>query len=275
MSAHNDNRIVQGLWVGGRLSALERLCVRSYCAHGHEFHLYHYDELHNVPRVDGLRLMNAEEILPRTAIFTHRKGRLIYFADQFRFELLRRRGGWWMDMDTVCLRPLDFADDVVLAGPDGGRHLWNWILKFPAGHPLTGAIADSYSDVDRIQPWDSAKTKFHKARRRLLFWRDSRRYVTAREAGGMISLMDAARHFNLEKHVQPMAVCSLPANKGEDRFFRDLGCAWDDFLPSMPELRVLHCVNSTLTKTGVNKDGDFPANSLVEILKRRHGEANK
>ena len=27
--------------------------------------------------------------------------------------------------------------------------------------------------------------------------------------------------------------------------------------------------------TGANKDGDYPANSLYEILKRRHGEAEE
>ena len=47
------------------MSALERLCVLSYCAHGHEFHLYHYDELQNVPQVGGLRVMDGGEIPPR------------------------------------------------------------------------------------------------------------------------------------------------------------------------------------------------------------------
>ena len=65
----DTNRIVQGLWMGGRLSALERLCVRSFCAHGHEFHLYHYDELENVPRIEGLRLMDAREVLPRAQVY--------------------------------------------------------------------------------------------------------------------------------------------------------------------------------------------------------------
>ena len=269
-----DNRIVQGLWVGGRLSALERLCIRSYCAHGHEFHLYHYDELRNVPRVDGLRLMNADEILPRTAMFNHRKGRVIYFADQFRYALLSKRGGWWMDMDTVCLRPLDFAADVVLAGPGNGRHLWNWILKFPPGHPLTGAIADSYSDVDRIQPWDSAKTKFHKARRRLLFWRDSRNYITGRDAGGMIGLMDAARHFAAAQYEQPPEVCHFSWDI-RGFFYRDMDCGLDDFLSGLPELRAVHFINTNIRREGIDKDGAFPAGSLYEMLNRRYGEAKE
>ena len=268
----NTNRIVQGLWIGGRLGALERLCVRSFCAHGHEFHLYHYDELENVPRIGGLRLMDAREVLPRAAVFRHRKGGMAYFADHFRFELLRRRGGWWMDMDAVCARPLDFAADVVLAGSDNERHLWNWAIKFPPGHALASAIAQSYSDVDRIQPWDGATARFHKLRRRLLFWRDSRRYVTAREAGGMIGFRDAARHFGLWRHVQPAAAFCLPYSICGDGFYDELGCGWDEVLSAAPSLRVLHLANSAITRRGIDKDGEFPQESLYETLKRRYPE---
>ena len=88
----DNNRIVQGLWIGGRLTELERLCIRSFCANGHEFHLYHYDELQNLPQVEGLRLMDGAEVLPRTAIFRHSTGSLAFFADHFRWELLRQRG---------------------------------------------------------------------------------------------------------------------------------------------------------------------------------------
>ena len=264
-SIRGDNRVVQGLWVGGGLSAMERLCVRSYCAHGHEFHLYHYDELRNVPNIDGLRLMDAAEILPRAAIFRRRDSTLSCFADQFRFELLRQRGGWWADMDTACVRPLEFEEDIVF--PEAvGRHLWNWILKFPAGHPLAAAIANAYSDVDRFLPWDDAKTKLHKLRRRLLFWRDSRRYITAREAGGMMGLKAAVLHFGLEKHAQPAGVFC-----GDDPTMK-AGNDWNDFLSAAPELRVTHFGNSSIIAHGFDKDGIYPADSLYELLKRRYPE---
>ena len=272
MTAADDNRVVQGLWVGSQLSALERLCIRSYCAHGHEFHLYHYDELQNAPRIGGLLLFDAREILPRTAIFRHRKASFAYFADHFRFELLRQRGGWWADMDTVCVRPLDFSEDIVFACGLKPHRLMNHMLKFPRGHELTAAIADSYKDVDKIQPWDTPKAVWHKMRRRLLFWRDSRLYVTAREAGGMISLMSAVRHFRLDKYIQPESVFLLPGDLQFNLIFKGAGLDFDGILRVAPQLRCVHFCHSGFNAMGVNKDGEYPQDSVYEILKRRYPE---
>ena len=39
-------------------------------------------------------------------IFRYRdNGSYAGFANFFRYELLRKRGGWWVDLDTICLRP--------------------------------------------------------------------------------------------------------------------------------------------------------------------------
>ncbi len=268
----NGNRIVQGLWVGGRLSALERLCIRSFCAHGHEFHLYHYDELQNIPRIGGLRLLNAEDILPRAAIFFHKRGTLAFFADHFRFALLHKRGGWWADMDLVCVRPFDFAEGIVLSRTCRPGRLWNGMLKFPRGHPLVAALADSYSDVNRLQPWDKPLVRYHKIRRRLMFWRDSRLHIGGRDAGGMHSLMSAVRHFGLEEHIQPASVFTLPGDPKGRKVAESAGWNFDGLLAVAPELRCVHLCNSFLSLEGVDKDGDYPADSLYEVLKRRYPE---
>ena len=271
-----DNRIVQGLWVGGRLSALERLCVRSFCAHGHEFHLYHYDELHNVPRIDGLRLMNAEEILPHSAIFRHKRGTLAFFADHFRFELLHKRGGWWMDMDAICVRPLDFAADIVFSRSHRADRLWNGMLKFPSGHPLTAALADTYKDVNRILPWDNKPSViYHKIRRRLMFWQDSRRHIGGRDAGGMYGLMRAVEHFGLQEYIQPESVSLVSGNPRGRKVVEGAGWDFDGLLAVAPDLRCVHLCNSFFALEGVDKDGDYPADSLYEVLKRRYGEAKQ
>ena len=270
-----DNRAVQGLWVGGRLSALERLCVRSYCAHGHEFHLYHYDELHNVPRIDGLRLINAEEILPHTAVFRHRKGSLAYFADRFRFELLRQCGGWWADMDTVCVRPLDIGAQVAFSRDFKPKRLWNGMLKFPARHFLAEAIADACANVNRINPWDDARAAFTKLQRKLMFWRDSRRYVRGRDGGGMIGLMSAVRHFALDKHILPLTTFFLPGNPLGREVVTSAGFDFDRILSAQPDLRCVHLCNTHLRNDGVDKDGDYPADSLYGSLKRRYPEAQQ
>ena len=273
MVAGDDNRVVQSLWVGGRLSALERLCVRSFCAHGHEFHLYHYDELENVPRVDGLRLMNAEEILPRTAMFNHVSNKpLAFFADHFRWELLRQRGGWWADMDMICLRPLDFTDEVVLACVSNKPLLLNIaIMKFPHGHAAAEAAAGCYANVDRWQPWDSFRTKKRKLMRRLMFWGDSRRRLRSDDAGSMGGLTAIVRHFGLEKHVRPVHIFHWLdmglLDYAFDNTLHDIGALESMFSQSY----AVHLSQSGLPALGIDKDAQFPDNSLYEILKRRYG----
>ena len=266
----NDNRVVQGLWVGGRLSTLERLCVRSYCAHGHEFHLYHYDALKNVPQLGGLRLMNAEEILPRAAIFRHRKGSLAFFADHFRWELLRQRGGWWMDMDTVCVRPLDLSAEIAFQRDFHTDCLCNGMLKFPCGHFLTAALADSYEDINRILPWDNRWVALKKLRRRIKFWRNSKRYITSWHAGGMVGFMAAVRHFDLEKHTLPIAYCCLPGDPQGRKVVESAGYEFEGILSASPDLRCIHMSNSQINAAGINKDGNYPADSLYEVLKRHY-----
>ena len=255
------------------MSALERLCIRSYCAHGHEFHLYHYDELENVPSVDGLRVINGEEILPRAAIFRHHSGSLAYFADQFRWELLRQRGGWWVDMDLVCMRPLDIAAEVVFSRFPDPKWMWNGALKFPRGHFLAAALADTYDDINRISPWDSRRIAFRKLRRRVKFWRNSKRYIMSWHAGGMSSLMSAVHHFGLEEYALPLSVFFLPGDPSGSKVVESAGYSFDGILSAHPDLRCVHLTNSHLHRDGVDKDGDYPPDSLYEVIKRRYPES--
>ena len=269
-----DNRIVQGLWVGGRLSTLERLCIRSFCAHGHEFHLYHYDELHNVPRIDGLRVINGEEILPRTAIFRSRKGSLAYFSDRFRWELLRQRGGWWMDMDVICVRPLDFPDDIVFQRDVKPDRMPNGFLKLPRGHFLAAALADTYKDINRIQPWDNFGVRFKKIKNRLIL-RNSPRHIRLYHCGGMFAFSSAVKHFGLDKHALPTGVFHAPGDPQGHDAIKSAGYDFDALLSSAPDMHCVHISQSRLVIKGIDKDGDYPADSLYEVLKRRYPEARQ
>jgi hypothetical protein len=134
--------VVNGLWIGERLSPVERACVQSFLNHGHEFHLYVYDLVADVPV--GCRLRDAAEIVPPDRIFTHRdgvaKGSLATFSNLFRFELLLARGGWWMDMDVYCLTP-GLPDDGVVIGRQDPRLINDAVLRFPAGHALLKTAA--------------------------------------------------------------------------------------------------------------------------------------
>ncbi len=113
----NTNLIINGLWIGGSLSPVELLCIRSYINHGHKFHLWTYSDVANIPKHKNITRKNAAEILEEGAVFSYEKGPFpgsyAGFSDIFRYKLLFEHGGWWVDMDTVCLRAFDFPEEYV------------------------------------------------------------------------------------------------------------------------------------------------------------------
>ncbi len=87
--------IIQSLWIGPTLSVMERLCMRSFLAHGHDFHLYTYAPIDNVP--EGVVVQDGNDILPESMIFQYRDhSSYAGFANFFRYKLLLERGagGW-------------------------------------------------------------------------------------------------------------------------------------------------------------------------------------
>jgi hypothetical protein len=88
------NRIVQGLWIGPELSVMEQLSIASFLRNGHEYHLYVYGEVKNIPM--GTRVKDGdEEILPVSMIFQYRREKSYSaFSNFFRYRLLLERGGW-------------------------------------------------------------------------------------------------------------------------------------------------------------------------------------
>ena len=129
-----NNRIIQGLWIGQELSVMEQLSIASFLRNGHEFHLYSYNQLLNVPA--GTVIKDGNEVLPASAVFQY-KGRPSYagFANFFRYKLLLERGGLWVDMDVVCLRPFDFPEEYIFSSEmnDGSETINCGVIKAPKG----------------------------------------------------------------------------------------------------------------------------------------------
>lgn len=131
---------VSGLWIGSSLSPLERACVTSFLARGHQFDLFAYDEIAGVP--SRCRVLDAAHVLPRERVFTHRagvgQGSVAAFSDVFRYELLHRFGGWWVDLDVYCLTDT-LPDAGFVIGRQGPTVINCAILRAPAGHPVIAA----------------------------------------------------------------------------------------------------------------------------------------
>jgi hypothetical protein len=233
----SENRIVQTLWIGPRLSALERLCLSSFLAHGHEVHLYVYEPVAGAP--PGTVVRDGAEILPASMIFQYRRyASYSAFSNYFRYRLLLERGGWWTDTDVVCLRPFDFPAPHVVAMEvcEGAATAASAVLKAPAGSPLMA------------RAWDVCQTKDPGA----LDWGE----VGPRLVGELV------RDLSLEDCLEPPETFCPLGHESWDRVL-EAEPAWE---PG-PATRGLHLWQEMWRRTGQDKDGAYPPGCLFERLK--------
>ena len=236
--------IVQSLWIGDRLGALQQLGVRSFLAHGHAYHLYAYDDVADVPA--GTTICDASAILAKASIFSYRRGfgqgSHSAFSNQFRYQLLFDRGGWWVDTDVVCLRPFDFVDDVVFAQErweDGKINVASCVLKSPPSAEFLRYCLDVCE----------SKTKDH------IEWGEI----------GPVLLDDAVRRFRLEKHLVSVEAFN-PVH-----YFSASDLVAPDFMEARIESSfAVHLWSQMWSALGMNSNITPPPNSLYGILRARY-----
>ncbi len=145
--------IIQSLWIGRSLSLIEHLCITSFQQHGYDFHLYCYDEIGNIPA--GTTIKDAADILPASEIFYYQngegKGSVAAFSNLFRYKLLWEQGGWWVDLDLVCLKPFDFAEPVVIASErcPTFTQATNAVMRLPPKHKVAHLCYQAARQADR------------------------------------------------------------------------------------------------------------------------------
>lgn len=112
-----ENKVINGLWIGDELSPIELLTLHAAIRQGHSFHLWVYNDLKNkLPK--GVSLLDANDIIPVKEVYakqskdpTNQLGANSFgapFSDLFRYKLLYEKGGWWIDMDVTLFKALDF-----------------------------------------------------------------------------------------------------------------------------------------------------------------------
>ena len=111
-SRKSNKIIVQSLWVGDKLSRLEYYSIKSFLVLGYTFHLYVYNKVKNIPK--GTIIKDANEIMPAKEIF-NLKSTFLPFSDIWRYKMLYKKGGYWVDMDMICIKALDFKEEYVFS----------------------------------------------------------------------------------------------------------------------------------------------------------------
>jgi hypothetical protein len=113
---------------------------------GHRFRLFSYEEI-LVP--EGVELADAGCIIKRHDMFEFENS-ITPFSDLFRYELLHKLGGWWVDADILCLRS-DMPPIQHAWAEENDGSICNAVLKFPAAdHRLQNILIDARSRVSAI-----------------------------------------------------------------------------------------------------------------------------
>jgi len=236
----NENKVIQGLWIGSELSVMERLSIESFLSNGHEYHLYLYDDVRNVP--GGANVKDAGEILPASMIFQYENQKSFSaFSNFFRYKLLLERGGWWADSDMVCLKPFDFSDEYVFSSETAnGKEFINCgVIKAPLGSP-----AMAYA-------WDICRTKNPET----LVWG---------EVGPRL-MSESIKRFSLEGFVMPSRIfCPFGYQEWGDALNPDK--VWD----LANDACAIHLWNEMWRRNGQDKDQPYHSDCLYERLKLKY-----
>jgi hypothetical protein len=140
------------LWLGGDLGPIGEACLASFVQHGHAVTLYAYDAVRRLP--DGVTLADASTVLPASRIIRHRPtGSHALFSDLFRYELLRRSAGIWIDCDVFCLRPFANQPEVV-CGYEIDERIGSAVLRLPAASAILGRLIGLFSEQSPMPPWE-------------------------------------------------------------------------------------------------------------------------
>jgi hypothetical protein len=263
-----ENKIVRGVWFGPKLTNIQKLCIRSYQDNGHEFHLYTSEPTEGIPA--GTIVHRVEEIVPLSD-----RDRFIcasHFSDWVRINMIYQLGGWYVDLDTWCLKPLDFDAPYVFVSeaifgamrnpkeapipppttyistgktPQDHHHINGCIFKAPKNSPFLQWI------IDRLNSMDTKALKLPQD------W----------IAVGPQMFRDAVKQLNYHGYVQPPVVFDGVSPNELYHIISD-GVKWD----LNPCTKTIH-VRSSAWKAGSGLDPDktYPEDSLFEILKKKHG----
>ena len=246
--------IIQSLWIGDELSIMEQLSIKSFLYHGHEYHLYTYGSIKNIP--DGTTIKDANEIVPENKIFRYKNGSVSAFSNYFRFKLLYLKGGYWADTDLICVRPIKIDQLYVISSEPIDKNynektINAGLLKFPK---------ESQSALHGFALQKLIKKKIKSGE---IEWQ-----------GGPLIVKKIVELYDLEKYVLPWVGIS--------------SCGWFDAvsivdekykcnpkviknLDNIPEnMYGIHLWNEVWRRKGLDKNKNYNPNSLYELLKKKY-----
>ena len=147
-------REVGTLWIGGALSWMEQLCLKSFVDQGQKITLFSYEDIPNVP--DGVILRDGRDILDTDDFIKYeKKDSFALFADYFRIHMIHQIPGMiWVDTDVYCHQPMSYDSDYVLGFELAGkRRVNNAVLGLPSDSAILADMLGFMEDRHAIPPF--------------------------------------------------------------------------------------------------------------------------
>ena len=242
----NENKIIRGLWIGKELSPIEILCIKSYLQNGHEFELYIYDHIKSIP--DGTIIKDANRFFPRTEMLTITStfgSRYALFSDLFRYKLLFEKGGWWSDLDAICIKPFDMDQEYIFMQhkyKGNEDKVCSGVIKCPVNAPIMDSC------------FNSAKSMIES------------NHNLQYEVIGPAFLAKMVKEFGLEEHAWPPVYFSPIAWYEIKKFLKPYVLD--------PSTYSIHLYNEVWTRYNVSKYGIYSKNSIIGMLMQKHAVPN-
>jgi hypothetical protein len=236
---------LRSFWHGRSLGPYQLVGLRSFVDQGHRVELYTYDPEIAVP--DWILRKDANEIWPTDRVLQYQndigRGSFALHANLFRYALLFKLGGWWIDVDVVLLHPELPQQETFFSieTRDPVRATFS-VLKFPAGHP---AMMEAQKQCEALA--------------------EAPRYG---ETGAdlftdMVAKYDLAKFGQAMEMTYPVSALEVP------RLFDPAQCV--KLQHQCADSVFLHLFNETWRRAGIPNYLGPPEGSFIDYLLQKHG----
>lgn len=256
-------REVGTLWIGGPLSWMEQLCLKSFVDQGQKITLFSYEDIPNVP--DGVIRRDGREIIDTDDFIKYeQKNSFALFADWFRLHMIQQCPSMiWIDTDVYCHRPMDYDSDYVFGYELPGKHrVNNAVLGMPRDSEILRQMIEFTEDRFSIAPFLPKKRQQTMQR---MAKRGKPVHITEQPWGvwGPMMVTHYVHELGLEEHVQPLNAFYPITFRERHRFMRRAELA-EGLITE--ETTALHLWASNKRQLGNNHDGLAPKGSYLERL---------
>ena len=249
---------IQSMWIGESLSKIKRGFIQSFLNNDMGYHLYVYEDVKNVP--DGVKILDANNIIPENEIVTYKEvggsnhgqgGSYAGFADKFRWTLMYKFGGCWIDTDVYCIKKFTTPSERV-AGElhhDSTNHASTQYLNFTPGNDLMKSFYNHCNSIDcsNINWGDIGPALIDYKIQNCAYWKGDGHYAEY--------LLDY-------KNFNPIPYWDwkifLSESKSDIKKINEIKDSEDVYC--------IHLWNEMWRRAGINKNDNFPKKSLINKI---------